>query len=466
MTRNEIEPSREERQITPAPPAGRSEAPAHRSEAPSAPQRTRRRGSLLGTLLTVLVIAGAVYGAYRLLLPHGAHEAAKGGRAGAPPQTVGVATIGRGDVAIVIQALGTVTPLANVTVKTQINGQLIQVGFKEGQLVKAGDFLAQIDPRPYEALLHQYEGQLARDQGLLAEAIVDNQRYQTLLNQTSIARQTAEDQKYVVQQDQGTVQSDQGLIEAQKVNLAFCHVTAPVGGRVGLRQVDPGNYVQTSDANGLVIITQLQPISVIFSMPENVIAEVVEAQKSDEHLAAAAFDQADLGQVASGRLETLDNTIDTTTGQVKARAVFSNADLRLFPNQFVNIHLKVGELRDAVIAPAAAVQRGSIGTFAYVVGADSKVAVRKITLGPSQGNDVAVTAGLQPGERVVIDGSDRLREGSAVRVAGAPAPAGAPGAGQPGGGPTDQGHGQGHRQEHDHEHGRDHGQDHGHERGP
>ena len=341
------------------------------------------------------------------LVPHGENAAPKGALAGGPPQTVGIATIARGDIEIDVEALGTVTPLANVTVKTQINGQLIEVGFQEGQIVKAGDFLAQIDPRPYLALLHQYEGQLARDQGLLAEAITDEKRYQTLLSQTSIARQTAEDQKYVVQQDQGTVQSDMGLIEAQKVNLAFCHIVAPVGGRVGLRQVDPGNYVQTTDTNGIVILAQLQPISVIFSIPENLIPQVVDAEKINPKLQAAAFDQADLKQVALGTLETLDNTIDTTTGQLKARAIFDNPDLHLFPNQFVNVHLKTGSLTNVVTVPTAAVQRGSVGTFAYVVGSDSKVSVRKIELGPTQGSMEAVTGGLQPGDRVVVDGSDR-----------------------------------------------------------
>jgi len=374
LTRNEIDhPVRQPRTDAPGREGPQSEQPGW-----EAPPRTRKRGSLLGSLLTVLIIGGLVFAAYKYLVPHGEPTAVRSTHPGGPPPTVGTATIGRGDIAVEIQALGTVTPLANITVKTQIDGQLTQVGFTEGQIVKAGDFLAQIDPRPYLALLHQYEGQLAHDQGLLAEAITDNNRYQNLLNQTSIARQTAEDQKYVVQQDQGTVQSDMGLVEAQKVNLAFCHITAPVTGRVGLRQVDPGNYVQTTDTNGLVVLTQLQPISVIFSIPENLIPQVTDAQKTDSELTSVAFDQADLHQLASGHLETLDNTIDTTTGQLKGRAIFDNPDYSLFPNQFVNVHLKVGELHNVVVAPTAAVQRGSVGTFAYVVGADGKISVRKI----------------------------------------------------------------------------------------
>ena len=259
------------------------------------------------------------------------------------------------------------------------------------------------------------------------------------------ARQTAEDQKYVVQQDQGTVKADEGLVEAQKVNLAFCHITAPVSGRVGLRQVDPGNYVQTSDTNGIVILTQLQPISVVFSMPENVISEVVDAQKKNAQLEADAFDQANLHQLAVGNLETLDNTIDTTTGQLKARATVENTTFELFPNQFVNIHLKVGQLRNTLVVPTAAVQRGSIGTFAYVVGSDGKVSVRKIGLGAIQGANEAVESGLQDGDRVVVDGTDRLKEGMHVNVAGAPSKE-ADGASQAGGTGKHSGHRHGHAQ--------------------
>ena len=395
------------------------EVPTRTSPGREAPTKTRR-GSTLGSLLAVLLIGAGVYAAYHYLVPHGEKTGSSAGH-GTPPQTVGAATIGRGDVVIDVEALGTVTPIANIIVKTQINGQLVSVGFKEGQMVKAGDFLAQIDARPYQALEQQYEGQLARDQGLLDEANADAKRYQTLLNQTSIARQTAEDQKYVVQQDLGTVASDKGLIQTQKVNIAFCHITAPVSGRVGLRQVDPGNYVQTTDTNGIVVLTQLQPISVIFSVPENLIPEIVDAQKAKAQLQATAFDQANLHQLSTGQLETLDNTIDTTTGMVKARATFANPDDHLYPNQFVNIHLQTGELHNVVVAPSAAIQRGTDGTFVYLVGADSTVSVRKITVGPTQGTTVAVTDGLQPGDRVVVDGSDRLRAGSRVVVAGASA---------------------------------------------
>ncbi|MBE7190242.1 efflux RND transporter periplasmic adaptor subunit [Jatrophihabitans endophyticus] len=417
MTRNEID--------QPTRPPGTDRPARHEQPGRGAPPRSRtRRGlSFIGTALIIIIIGAAVFYAYKTLVPTGEKPATKTA-AGGPPPTVGVATIGRGDIEIDVEALGTVTPIANITVKTQIDGQLTGVGFKEGQLVKAGDFLAQIDPRPYLALLHQYEGQLAHDQGLLDEAITDEKRYATLLAQTSIARQQAEDQKYVVQQDQGQVESDKGLIEAQKVNLAFCHITAPVSGRVGLRQVDPGNYVQTTDTNGIVVLTQLQPISVIFSIPENVIPAVEDAQAKltgkTAKLQTTAYDQADLNKLATGSLETLDNTIDTTTGQLKARAIFANPDNHLYPNQFVNIHLKLRELENVIVAPTSAVQRGTPGTFAYVVGSDDKVSVKKIELGPTQGAMVAITGGLAQGDRVVVDGSDRLRDGLKVRVAGVP----------------------------------------------
>jgi multidrug efflux system membrane fusion protein len=395
---------------------GFEKLPGREIKDPVAPTRPRRRFSLVGTILTLLVIGGIAYAVKMILVPPPKTGPAPGGRYGNAPQSVGVATLARGDITIELQALGTVTPLANVTVKTQIDGPLQEVGFTEGQAVKKGDFLAQIDPRPYQALVDQYEGQLARDQGLLDQAKFDLIRYQTLLQQNSIARQTAEDQKFLVQQDEGTVRADQGLLEAQKVNLAYCHITAPVDGRVGLRQVDPGNYVQTSDTNGIVVLTQLQPISVIFSVPENVIPKVVDAMKASAALKTDAFDQANTEHLATGAISALDNVIDTTTGMLKARAIFDNPDNHLYPNQFVNVHLVVGTLHDVVVAPAAAIQRGTPGTFVYVVGADSTVSVRKVTVGPTRGTMVAVTDGVAPGERVVIDGSDRLRDGSRVVV--------------------------------------------------
>ena len=364
-----------------------------------------------------------------------------------PPQPVGVATIGRGDVRIVLSALGTVTPLATVTVKTQISGQLVQIAFQEGQLVHRGDFLAQIDPRPYQVALELAQAQLARDQATLKGAQVDLARYQTLVAQDSIAKQTLDTQVALVATDQGTVQSDQAAIDSAKLNLVYCHIVAPATGRVGLRQVDEGNYVQSSDANGIVVITQLQPISALFSLPEDDIPQILKQMHAGSALAVSASDRTDTTALAAGALSTIDNQVDTTTGTVKLRALFPNDDEQLFPSQFVNAHLLVDTLKNAVVAPTSSIQRGEPGTFVYVVGADSLAHVQPITLGPQDGAMVAVAKGLNGGERVVVDGADRLRDGAPVTV-----PAGAAGAagpkalhgGQGGGGPSG---GQRHREQ-------------------
>ncbi len=342
-----------------------------------------------------------------------------------PPQTVGVAKAATADMAVTDQGLGTVTPLANITVKTQIDGQLQTVGFNEGQIVQQGQFLAQIDPRPYQAALEQAEGALRRDQALLAQARADYDRYERLNRQDSISRQQAADQLFLVHQDEGLVASDQGTVDAQKVNLAYCHIVAPVTGRVGLRQVDAGNYVQTSDANGLVVLTQLQPISVIFTLPEDDVPAIMDRLRAGATLQVTAYDRANTTLLATGTLETVDNVIDTTTGTVKLRAIFANTDNKLFPSQFVNATLLVNTVMGATTVPNAAIQTGAPGSFAYVVGADSKVSVRKLTLGVADATNTQVVSGLSPGETVVIDGADRLREGAAVTVAGAPPAAGA-----------------------------------------
>jgi multidrug efflux system membrane fusion protein len=333
-----------------------------------------------------------------------------------PPQPVGAATIDKGDIRIVLNELGTVTPLATVTVKTQINGQLVDVGFKEGQMVRKGDFLAQIDPRPYQVALGQAQGQLAHDQGLLAQAQTNLRRYQTLGRQDSIAQQQVDDQRFLVAQYTGSVQSDQAQVDSARLNLTYCHIIAPVDGQVGLRQVDPGNYVQTSDTNGVVVITQMQPISVIFSVPEDGLADIIARLRSGATLSVDAYDRANLRGLATGQLATLDNQIDTTTGTLKMRALFANPDEALYPNQFVNVRLLVNTLRDAVRVPVPAVQRGEPGTYVYVITPDNTVAVRPVKLGPTDGGYTAVLSGLRPGERVVTDGTDRLREGAAVTV--------------------------------------------------
>jgi multidrug efflux system membrane fusion protein len=338
---------------------------------------------------------------------------------------VGVATVAPRDIKVVIDALGTVTPLATVTVVSQVSGVLQNVGFTEGQHVKKGDFLAQVDPRPFEALKAQYEGQLARDQGQLDQAKSDDRRYQTLLKQNSIAAQTAENQKYVVQQSQGTVRADQALIDAQNLNLTYAHIVSPLDGRIGLRLVDPGNYLQagsstTSSASGasagIAVITEMKPISVIFSVPEDALAKILPRIRSGAKLIAEAYDRANVTKLASGEVSVLDNQVDTTTGMVKLRAVFDNDDEALFPNQFVNVRLLVATLKNAVAAPLAAVQHGAPGDYTYAIGPDGKASVRVLKLGQTDGDHVQILSGLEPGDVVVVDGADRLREGAEVRI--------------------------------------------------
>jgi multidrug efflux system membrane fusion protein len=388
-------------------------------------RRSRWRPWLAGLIL--LLLAGALAWHYRgkpATAPAGQAGGGQSGRAGqTPPQLVGSIQADKGDIRIILNELGTVTPLATVTVKTQISGQFTQIGFQEGQLVNKGDFLAQIDPRPYQVTLQQATGQLAHDQGLLDQAQTDLRRYQTLGRQDSISQQQVDDQKFVVAQYAGTVAADQAMVNNANLNLTYCHIVAPVAGQVGLRQVDPGNYVQVSDANGIVVITQMQPISVIFSVPEDNLPDIISRLRGGATLSVEAYDRANVRLLATGQLTTLDNQIDTTTGMLKLRASFANPDELLYPNQFVNARLLVNTLTDVVRVPTAAVQRGEPGTYVYVINANNTVSVRPVKLGPTDGGMVQVTSGLQAGEKVVTDGTDRLRDGAPVQVA-PPKPAG------------------------------------------
>ena len=374
-----------------------------------------RRRSWLRRLLWLLLLAILIAIVVWWVMRH--QQAGNTGRfTSSGPMPVGTATVQQGDMPITDNALGTVTPLATVTVKTQINGQLTEVAFQEGQMVNKGDFLAQIDPRPYQVALEQAQGQLAKDQASLNDARLDLARYEKLVAQNSIASQTLDTQRATVAQDIGTVQTDQAQVDAQKLNLVYCHIIAPVGGRVGLRQVDPGNYIQTSSATGIVVVTQLQPISVIFTLPEDSLQAVLKQVHAGQTLQAVALDRTGNNQIEVGQLATIDNQIDTTTGTVKLRATFANTTLNLFPNQFVNIKLKVDTLQGTSLVPDAAIQRGAPGTFVYLVKPDNTVTAQPVTLGPDNGEKVAVTKGLEPGQVVVTDGADRLKDGAKVTV--------------------------------------------------
>jgi multidrug efflux system membrane fusion protein len=374
-----------------------------------APGRRRFRPFLI---IAGLLILGLV--AWRLLSP----SAGTKGHAGQGPQAqrVGAARVTSADLHVVLSGLGTVTPLATITVQTQINGLLMSVGFKEGQIVQKGDFLAQIDPRPYQVALEQAQGALAHDTELLKQARSDLARYERLNRQDSISKQQVVDQEFLVKQDQGTVLEDQGTIDSDRLNLTYCHITSPVTGRVGLRLIDPGNYVQTSNTTGLVVVTQLQPISVIFVLPEDDIPGVYQELRAGQTLQVTAWDRTNTTQLATGTLTTVDNEVDTTTGTVKLRATFPNTNFELFPNQFVNARLLERTLTKVTVAPVAAVQHGAPGTFVYVIKPDSTVAVQVVETGVTDEDRVQILAGLNPGDSVVVDGADQLRDGAKVRI--------------------------------------------------
>lgn len=357
----------------------------------------------------------------------------RGGFGEGRPMPVTAVAAKSGEMEVILTAIGTVTAKNTAVVKPRVDGQLIRVLFREGQMVKAGDVLAEIDPRPFQVLLDQANGQLARDQAQLTNAVVDLQRYQILMAKDSIARQQVDAQEALVRQYQGAVQVDRAQVDSAKLQLSFTRITAPTGGRLGLRQVDVGNMVRASDTNGVVVITQTQPISTVFSIPADNLAAVANRVQAGEALQVEAWGREGKAKLATGKVTTIDNQIDVATGTVKVKAEFDNADNALFPNQFVNVRLRVETRKDATLVPVAAVQRGTQGTFVYVANAAEKtVALRPVVLGPANAELVAIDKGMAPDELVVTDGADKLRQGAKIELMGAGSRAEGQKSGQPG----------------------------------
>lgn len=365
-------------------------------------------------LVLIALAAGGYWAIDFVRRPVTADGARGSGGERAIPVTVAAAA--RADVPVVLDALGTVTSLRTVTVRSRVDGQLLRVNFREGQTVKAGEVLAEIDPRPFQVQLEQAQGQLARDRALLENARLDLERYRTLVAQDAASAQQLDTQQALVRQYEGAVKTDQGQVDNARLQLAYARITAPFSGRLGLRLVDPGNLVRAGDANGLVTITQVQPIGVTFALPEKDLAPVLARYREGKPMTVQALDRDQRQVLASGRLTTLDNQIDLATGTLKMKAEFANADGALFPNQFVNARLRIDLLAGATVVPTAAVQRGAPGTYVYLLQPDGTVALRRIETGPVDGERIVVARGLAPGDRVVIDGVDNLRDGARVEA--------------------------------------------------
>ena len=397
------------------------------SVSPRAPQP--KRGAWVWVLLAVVVVAGAWYyhrarATSQAQDPSSATAAGKGrSSAGGFVVPVVVAPSVRGDLPVYFNGLGSVTAFNTVTVRSRVDGQLLNVAFKEGQFVRQGDLLAEIDPRPFQVQLEQAQGQLAKDQAQRKDAEVNLERFKLLFKEGVIPQQQLDTQGALVGQFDGAITSDQAQIDNAKLQLTYCRITAPISGRIGLRLVDVGNIVHAADANGLLVITQLQPISVIFSLPQDQLPQVDAKLRAGVQLPVEAFDRDDTAKIATGKLATIDNQIDITTGTYKLKSIFTNEDNALFPNQFVNVHLLVDTKRNLLIIPAAAIQRGPQGTYVYAVANGNTAKIRSVTIAQSTGNTVGLSAGVDPGELVVIDGQDKLQDGSKVNPTSAPASA-------------------------------------------
>ena len=387
------------------------------SDTPPSQPRKRRHWAILAALL--LTVLGTTF----LLSQRSQKAGSEGGKGGSGRQgrgaggavPVGVASVEQGTMGVYINALGTVTPVYTVTVTSRVVGQLVGVHYREGQIVHKGDLLAEIDPRPYQAALTQAEGQLARDRAVLKNAYLDLDRYKMIYAQKAIPEQTLATQQATVEQDEGVVKIDQGNLDAAKVNYDYTRITAPIDGRVGLRLVDPGNIVQANGTTGLLTITQLQPITVIFTVAEDYLNEIVTQMRAGHKLRVDALDRSDQHELAQGTVLTIDNTIDVTTGTVRVRASFANKDGRLFPNEFINARLLVKTLHDVNLIPTAAIQRNNDIAFVYVVNPNNTVQSRDVNVATTNGNTAAVT-GVKPGEKLVIDGFDRLQDGVKISV--------------------------------------------------
>ncbi|MGA2737401.1 MAG: efflux RND transporter periplasmic adaptor subunit [Bryobacteraceae bacterium] len=419
-------------------PAAPPEIPT--KHAPPPPRQTHGAPKRSHTRVWLIIIAVVAAGAYYLWSRQkpATGAGATSGTAG-PAQKKGFGAIPvvaakarKGNIPVYYVNLGGVLPIYTVTVKSRVDGQLMDVHYKEGDIVQKGAPLIEIDPRPYEAALTQAEGQLVRDQALLDNARIDLTRYKTLVAQNAVPEQQLATQEALVKQDEGIVKTDQGMIETAKLNVVYSHITSPISGRVGLRLVDPGNIVHATDTNGMLVITQMDPISVLFPLPEDQVPVVLQKLNAGQRLQVDAFDRASDVLLSHGYLATVDNQIDPTTGSLRWRANFDNPGYKLFPGQFVNVRLLVQMKQGVTLAPTATIQRNSTNTYVFLVKPDSTVTVRNVSIGTVEGNDSEITSGLQPGDTIVMTGVDKLTEGTKVvahltNEAGA----GTPGGGRP-----------------------------------
>jgi multidrug efflux system membrane fusion protein len=376
--------------------------------------RAHKAGTRGRWLIVLLVVCLIAVGIYLLFNKEKSRAAKQGQKASTPAVPVVAIETKKTDFNVYLTGLGSVTPVNTVTVRTRVDGQLMEVLFKEGQIVNSGELLARIDPRPFEVQLTQAEGQMARDMAQLKNAQLDVERYRVLWEEDSVQKQLLDTQEALVRQLEGALKTDQGQIDGAKLNLVYCRITSPITGRIGLRLVDPGNIVHATDTNGLIVITQLQPITVIFPLPEDNLPQILARLRTGSPLPVEAYDRAMKQKLATGSLLTVDNQIDPTTGTVRLKAIFPNEKNELFPNQFVNARLLVNIVHGVTVIPSPAIQRGPQGAFVYVIKADRTAMVRPIGVGEVQEGEVSVRTGLSPGELVVVDGADRLREGTRV----------------------------------------------------